>query len=175
MLNRSEQPVFLAIPYFASAWETATATATVMPTIGLLPPTASPTFCISKHIASLHFIAIYGFFAHCTLPRPRELRPFVVNAWSAYSGANFVVIRPIHGIQNLYGLLSHLIGRMYIYPPRCHFALMSQAPLNLFTGNAGLFKFRCMGVPECMEIKCRIPKFLMNHMRKVLHDTWLNI
>ena len=32
-------PIFSAIPYFASAWETATATATVMPTIGLLPET----------------------------------------------------------------------------------------------------------------------------------------
>ena len=31
-----------AIPYFASAWETATATATVMPTIGLLPAPRKP-------------------------------------------------------------------------------------------------------------------------------------
>ena len=39
MLKSTEQPIFSAIPYFASAWETATATATVMPTIGLLPET----------------------------------------------------------------------------------------------------------------------------------------
>ena len=32
----------LPVTYFASAWETATATATVMPTIGLLPAPRKP-------------------------------------------------------------------------------------------------------------------------------------
>ena len=40
-------PVPRLIPYFASAWETATATATVMPTIGLLPETIFKIFAYS--------------------------------------------------------------------------------------------------------------------------------
>lgn len=50
---RSEQLSFFSYSLLRQPPGTATATATVMPTIGLLHATANSTFRISKHIASL--------------------------------------------------------------------------------------------------------------------------